>query len=94
MDALRFALHSLAIVTSLGCTVLLARGYHRDGHRMLLWCAICFAFLTVNNLLLFADLIVFRSIDLRFWRLITALAGVSCMLYAFIWELEKEEGGS
>jgi hypothetical protein len=91
MEALKFALHFLAIVTSLGCTLLLVRGYRRDRHRMLLWCAICFAFLTVNNLLLFVDLIVLPSFDLRFWRVITALAGVSCMLYAFIWELGRGE---
>ena len=48
------------MLTCLACTVLLFRGY-AHGLRLLLWSALCFVFLTLNNLLLFFDLIVFPS---------------------------------
>jgi Family of unknown function (DUF5985) len=45
-------------------------------------------FLTVNNLLLFFDLVVFTELDLRPWRLAAALAGLLFLLYGFIFEAE------
>ena len=69
--------------------VLLFRGYARTGARLLLWSALCFIFLTANNVLLFFDAIVFPTqVDLRPYRLLAALAGIACLLYAFIWEAE------
>lgn len=88
MEALRVALYSLAIVTSLACTVLLVRGYRRHSYPLLLWSAACFAFLTLNNVLLFMDLIALPAVDLRIWRLLASLAGILSMLYGFIWEAE------
>jgi hypothetical protein len=88
MDLIRIALYSLAILTSLGCTVLLIRGYRERRYSLLLWSAICFACLTANNVLLFVDMLLFPAMDLRLWRLVAALAGVVCMLYAFLWESE------
>lgn len=88
MEILRVALYALAILTSLGCTGLLVRGWWRRREPLLLWSSLCFVGLTVNNVLLFLDLIVFPAADLRIWRLAASLAGVLCMLYAFIWEVE------
>jgi hypothetical protein len=67
---------------------LLFRGYARTGVRLLLWSALCFIFLTVNNVLLFVDNIILVEIDLRPYRLLAALVGIGCLLYAFIWEAE------
>ena len=68
---------------------LLFRGYARTGVRLLLWSALCFICLTTNNVLLFFDTVVYPTqIDLRFFRLSAALAGIACLLYAFIWEAE------
>lgn len=88
MELIKIALYSLAILTSLGCTVLLARGYRERKYSLLLWSAVCFGFLTLNNVLLFLDMLVVPTTDLRLVRLFTALAGVLSMLYAFIWESE------
>ena len=88
MELVKVVLYSLAILTSLGCTVLLIRGYRERRYPLLLWSALCFAFLTANNVILFFDMLVFPAVDLRLWRLSTALVGVLCMLYAFIWESE------
>ena len=82
-----FVLTLLAVLTCLACTVLLFRGYSRSGLRLLLWSALCFVFLSVNNLLLFFDLVVFPTeVDLRPYRLASALAGLLFLLYGFIFE--------
>jgi hypothetical protein len=81
-------LYSLAALTSLTCMLLLFRAHARTGLRLLFWSALCFVGLTINNLLLFLDLIVFPDLDLRLWRLAAALAGLLALLYGFIWEAE------
>lgn len=86
MITFNFVLLALAVLTCLSCTVLLFRGYARSGMRLLLWSALCFVFLSVNNLLLFFDLIVFTDLDLRPFRLSAALIGLVFLLYGFIFE--------
>ena len=86
MVTFNFILYLLAVLTCLACTVLLFRGYAASGLRLLLWSALCFVFLTLNNVLLFFDLVVFAEIDLRPWRLAAALAGLLFLLYGFIFE--------
>jgi hypothetical protein len=89
MDTLKLVLISLAALTSIGCMVLLLRGYARTGARLLFWSALCFVFLSINNVLLFFDLIVYPTqVDLRPFRLGSALMGIGCLLYAFIWEAD------
>lgn len=88
MLSLNFVLSMLAILTSLSCMVLLLRGYAASGVRLLLWSGLCFVCLTANNVLLFFDLVVFPSADLRPYRVLAALAGVLCLLYGFVWEAE------
>ncbi len=89
MVTLKLVLILLAVLTSIACMVLLFRGYARSGVRLLLWSALCFVCLSVNNVLLFFDVIVFPTeVDLRPYRLGAALCGVACLLYAFIWEVD------
>jgi hypothetical protein len=89
MDAFRFFLFGLAALTSIGCMWLLFRGYFRSGVRLLFWTALCFVFLSVNNVALFIDTIMLPTqVDLRLLRSAAALAGIACLLYAFIWESE------
>ena len=88
MLTLNFLLTSIATLTSLACTVLLLRAFAASGVRLLLWSGLCFVFLTLNNLVLFLDLVVFPEVDLRPYRLGTALVGVLFLLYGFIWETE------
>jgi len=44
--------------------------------------------LSISNVLLFVDMVVFPSIDLRPVRLTAALIGLLVLLYGFIWEAE------
>ena len=89
MESFKFLLYLLAALSSIACMALLFRGYARSGMRLLLWSALCFVGLSINNVLLFFDFVVFPTqVDLRPWRLVAALAGVLFLLYAFIWEAE------
>ena len=89
MATFQFVLLLMAVLTCLACTALLFRGYRRTGLRLLLWSALCFVGLSLNNLLLFLDLVVYPTeVDLRPWRSGAALAGLAFLLYGFIWEAE------
>ena len=89
MVSFKFVLLALAALTSVSCTVLLFRGYARTAARMLFWSALCFVFLSLNNVLLFVDIIIFPTqVDLRLYRLLASLAGIVCLVYAFIWEVD------
>jgi len=86
MNGFKVCLYGVAVLSCLACTILLFRAYLQKRVRLLLWSSLCFVGLTANNLSLFLDLVVFPSVDLRLLRLGTALAGMLCLLYAFIWE--------
>lgn len=80
------SVYLLSLFTSLICMVLLLRGYRRSGSILLLCSGLCFVFLSLNNLLLFLDIIVLTDMDLRIPRGLTSLAGVTLLLCGFIWE--------
>jgi hypothetical protein len=88
METFRIVLHLTAVVTCLACAVLLLRKYRRDGLRMLLWSGLCFACLTLNNVLVFIDLLILPEVELRVARLSVALGGMVFLLYGFIWDSE------
>lgn len=88
MITLTLLLTALSALTSITCMVLLFRGYASSGSRLVLWTAACFVGLSLNNVLLFADLVVFPDVDLRLFRHAAALTGLLCLLYGFIWEGE------
>jgi heme/copper-type cytochrome/quinol oxidase subunit 4 len=92
MNALKMILFALAVVSSFACMVLLFRGYLQKRVRLLMWGALCFVGLTINNIMMFTDLIIFPQGDLRLFRLIPALAGAACMVYALIWEPDRNGG--
>ena len=78
----------LCFLTSLTCAALLGRSYARTRTRMLLWSALCFSLLALANLVVVLDMLVYPEIDLRIVRLSLSLAGVSLLLFGFIWDQE------
>jgi len=91
MGIVNLSLYSLSVLTCLACTILLYRAYVKTRQRLLLWSTLCFVGLSINNILLFFDLVVYPTeIDLRPWRLAGALLGLMFLLYGFIWEAEEE----
>ena len=77
----------LGMLVTLACAVLLLRRYLQSHAKLLFWSGLCFACLTVSNLLVFFDLVVFPTeVDLYGVRLVTAVLGMSLLLYGLIWE--------
>jgi hypothetical protein len=76
-----------AALLSFACSVLLFRGYTRNGVRLLFWSALCFVALAVNNTLLFLDLVVVGpNIDLSLIRGLAGLVGLSLLVHALVAE--------
>lgn len=87
------AVYLLCGITSVACTVLLLRGYVRARTRLLLWSALCFVGLAVNNVLLFVDKVLLGpEIDLTIYRTAVATIGLAVMLYGLIWDVERNRG--
>jgi hypothetical protein len=81
--------YALCAGAALLCTGLLLRAYYQTGTRLLLWSAACFACLTLNNLLVMADLVFFPSVDLFLLRNVAAMAGIGALLFGLIWEVRR-----
>jgi hypothetical protein len=81
--------YTLCFLTSSACALLLARSYRRTGARLLLWSALCFLFLALNNFVVILDLLLLPDFDFRLARLALALAAVGVLLLGFIWDLEE-----
>ena len=76
----------LCAITSLVCTVMLLRAYQRTGVRLLLWSGLCFLGLTIDNAVLYIDVIVVPDVDLSVWRRLPGLAGILVLVFGLIWD--------
>ncbi|MEX2168663.1 MAG: DUF5985 family protein [Pirellulales bacterium] len=76
----------LCAATCLLCAVMLFRGYHRTHVRLLLWSALCFVGLMIDNLMLYTDVIMFPDFSLVIWRKVPGLIAIMVLLYGLIWD--------
>ena len=83
------AVYLLCFLTSTACAWLLGRSYRRSRTRLLLWSALCFFLLAINNLLVIVDLLILPDSSFRLERLVLMLAAVGVLLFGFIWDLEE-----
>jgi hypothetical protein len=80
-------IYSLCTLTSLVAAFLLFRGWRQTRTPLLAWSALCFAGLTLSNMLLVLDRTVFLdSADLSTARLATAFGAVLLLIIGLIWE--------
>lgn len=80
-------IYSLCALTSITCLVLLWRSWRASGARLLFWAALCFAGLSVNNVLLVVDRVILpTAVNLYTWRLGAAFFAVLLLLFGLIWE--------
>lgn len=80
----------LCLLASLLCTGLLVRAWITVRTRLLLWTALSFGFLALNNLLLVVDLVVFTTQIQLWWpRQIALMLAGAVLIYAFIWEIDQ-----
>ena len=82
-------IYALCALTALGCAFLLLRGYRRSRYRLLLWSGLCFAGLTVNNLLLVIDKVALPGDDLSILRTTVALISMIILLFGLIWDSDS-----
>jgi len=82
------AVYVLSTFVCVACAVLLFRGYWHSQARLLLWSALCFVGLSVNNAILFVDLVVLPEVDLSLWRGLAAVVGVTLLTYGMIWDTD------
>jgi hypothetical protein len=89
MLTFNLALCALAVGTCAACMALLFRRHAQSGRRLLFWAGWCFLFLTLNNILLFLDLVVLEM-DLRPWRHAAALPAVALMIVGLLADAERK----
>ena len=77
--------HVLCALTSVLCAILLVRAFVRTRARLLLWSALCFTGMALQNLLLLIDKAT-PTVDLSLTRTLPALLGVLVLLYGLVWE--------
>lgn len=81
-------IYILCALTSLACAWLLLQRYRSSRHRLLFWSGLSFSILSLNNLILVVDKLIFPEMDLLPLRHISALAAVMLLLYGLIYESE------
>lgn len=79
-------IYGLCTLTSLACAWMLLSSYRRNGVRLLFWSGLCFIGMSVNNVLLVLDKLVFTQVDLLPLRLTSALVALLLLLYGLIYE--------
>jgi hypothetical protein len=81
--------YALCLLASCACAALLFRAWRRNRTRLLLWTAVSFVFLALNNLGLVADMVFFPATDLWLARFTPSLIAVAVLLYGFVWESDR-----
>ena len=80
--------YMFCFITCAICAGLLVRSWLKTRTRLLLWIAVSFVCLAVNNFFLFADTTLFPTIDLSVYRTVSALVGVSILIFGLVWEAD------
>ena len=80
--------YTLSFIAACVCAALLMHSYFRTRTRLLLWAALSFIALAINNFFVIADMVMFPDAGLLGWRYAAALAAVCMLIYGFIWEVE------
>lgn len=76
----------LCAITSATCAVLLFRSWRTERLRLVLWTALGFTGLAVNNVLLLVDESLLSGTDLRLLRDLSGTVAVGVLLLGLVWE--------
>jgi hypothetical protein len=80
------AIYIACAITSAGCAWMLFRGFARGGPRLLLWAALCFVALALDNVILYVDLVLTPTMDLFYYRTVVAAVGMVILLCGLVGE--------
>lgn len=79
--------YGLCAITSIVCLGLLLRSYLANRIRLLLWSSICFFCLSLQNIILFVDLVLTGpAVDLSVARTVVGFIGLLTLLVGLILE--------
>lgn len=79
---------ALCFVTCTLCAGLLVTTYMRTRTRIVLWCAVAFICLAVNNAAVLVDIYWPPAGNLLPLRFAASLSAAAALIYGFIWEAE------
>jgi hypothetical protein len=79
-------IYTLCAITSLVCAVLLLRAYQANHYRLLFWASIFFGGVTINNIFLILDKLVYTELDLLVLRLIVMQVALVSFIYGLIFD--------
>ncbi len=79
-------IYALCAITALVCAILLLRAFARSRYKLLLWSGLCFAGLTLNNVLLVFDKVILPENDLSIIRSGVALIAMIVLIYGLIFD--------
>ena len=77
-------IYFMCALTAFACFVLLWRSWRANRAPLLFWSALCFAGLTVSNVLLVLDKL-YVAMDLTPYRLAMTLVAVSLLVFGLVW---------
>lgn len=81
------AVYIMCALTSILCAILLIRGWWATRSRLLLWASLCFVGLALDNIAVVVDFVLTPpSIDLFWWRIPPAVAGMAILIYGLVRE--------
>lgn len=81
------AVYVLCAITSIVCAVLLLRGWRQTRAKLLFWASLCFVGLAVDNVVVVVDFVLTPpSVDLFWWRIPPAVAGMLVLVYGLVRE--------
>jgi hypothetical protein len=80
------AIYLLCAATSLVAAGMLLRQYWRRRTKLLLWSSVGFVGLSINNVLVYFDLVLVAGVDLSLVRTAVGAAAMLMLVYGLIWE--------
>lgn len=78
-------IYFLCALTALACFVLLWRAWRSNKAALLFWSALCFAGLTLSNVLLVIDKLLLADVDLTTQRLMLTLGALLLLVFGLVW---------
>ena len=82
--------YALCALTSLACAVLLVRSWMRTRTKLLAWSSACFVGLTINNVLLVFDMVLYKTeVDLSVARAVTAFLSILALVVGLVWSSNR-----
>ncbi len=79
-------IYLLCALTAAGCSALLFKGYRASHSPLLFWSALCFAGLTISNLVVVVDNVLLPMSDFASWRVGIGVVSIGVLLYGLISE--------